>query len=188
MMVRRKVMAIAVAFFLMSIAASPAPRAAELTETEDGLVHQPWFMDSFLILGEDLAESHAAGKRFAVLWELKGCPYCREMHRVNFGDAKITDYVKSRFNILQLNIIGSRKVVDFDGEELSEKDLARKWRVKFTPTIQFFPDNGGEDIAEVARMPGYFKPAHFLRMFEYVDDKAYETMTFRQFVRGKPAG
>ena len=44
--------------------------------------------------------------------------------------------------MLQLNIIGSRKVTDFDGSELSEKALAAKYSVRFTPTFQFFPRTG----------------------------------------------
>ena len=74
------------------------------------------------------------------MWELRGCPYCRETHLVNFARADIEDYVKANFDILQLNIIGSRKVTDFDGSEISEKALAAKYGVRFTPTFQFFPE------------------------------------------------
>jgi len=51
--------------------------------------------------------------------------------------------VKANFEVLQLNIIGSRKVTDFDGTELSEKDLAAKYGVHFTPTFQFFGERAG---------------------------------------------
>lgn len=166
-------------------------RAEELKLTDDGLIYQPWFLESFLILEEDLADAAANGKRFAIFWELKGCPYCKETHRVNLAQPEILDYVKSNFTVLQLNIIGSRKVTDFDGEELSERALAQKWQVKFTPTIQFFTDDadaakgktGKEN--EVARIPGYFKPEHFIAMFHYVKEKAYETRKFHEYVRAK---
>ena len=69
------------------------------------------------------------GKRLAVMWELKGCPYCKETHFVNFGRSDIADFVRANFDILQLNIIGSRKVTDFDGAELTEKQIAGQvWR------------------------------------------------------------
>jgi hypothetical protein len=42
--------------------------------TDDGLYTQAWFLQSFLDLGEDLAEAAANGKRFAIIWEQKGCP------------------------------------------------------------------------------------------------------------------
>lgn len=168
--------------------------ADELKYNDDGLIIQPWFLDSFLILGEDLAEASSNGKRFAVFWELKGCPYCKETHRVNLAKPDILDYVKSNFTILQLNVIGSRIVTDFDGEELSEKDLARKWQVRFTPTIQFFTDDAaaadgksGRE-SEVARIPGYFKPAHFMAMFKYVEEKAYTRQKFHEYVRAGSSG
>lgn len=159
---------------------------------EDGLHYQPWFLtQSFLVLQEDLADSAAAGKRFAVVFEQKGCPYCREMHLINFAKQQVTSYVKQHFDILQLNIWGSRIVTDFDGEELEERDLARKWQVNFTPTIVFLPEDpaavSGKTgrAAEVARMPGYFKPFHFLSMFEYVYDKAYAEDSFQRFLQHK---
>ncbi len=169
-------------------------RADELKYNDDGLIIQPWFLESFLILNEDLADAAANGKRFAVFWELKGCPYCKETHRVNLAQPTVVDFIKSNFTILQLNIIGSRIVTDFDGEELSERDLARKWQVKFTPTIQFFTDDpdaaegrtGKEN--EVARIPGYFKPEHFLAMFKYVREKAYQQHKFHEYVRAQNAG
>ena len=110
--------------------------------TDDGLYSEPWFLESFLILAEDLEAAAARGKRFAVMWELKGCPFCRDTHLVNFADPTVAGFIKDRFEILQLNIIGGREVVDFDGERLSEKGMAAKYRVRGTPTVQFFPDAG----------------------------------------------
>jgi len=162
-------------------------QAAELNE--DGLHHQPWFLDSFLELGDDLTTAGDAGKHFAVMWELKGCPYCAETHNVNFAQKRISDFIRSNFDVLQLNFIGSRLVTDFDGEEISEKDLAKKYGVRFTPTIQFFPKNAAgmaekkPHKREIARMPGYMKPDHFLTMFQYVASESYNSKSFREYLK-----
>jgi len=154
---------------------------------DDGLYEEPWFLQSFLDLREDLADASAQGKRFAIIWELKGCPYCRETHLVNFADPEIADYVRGNFAVLQLNLLGAREVIDFDGEVLEERELARKHGIAFTPTVQFFPEAVPEEVAndkpEIARMPGYFKPPHFLIMFRFVREKAYENMGFRDFLK-----
>lgn len=168
----------------LSTAAADAPEI-----TDDGLYRQPWFLDSFLELADDLQLSQDEGKRFAVMWELKGCPYCKETHLVNFARPDINDYIREHFNILQLNFIGSREAVDFDGEELSEKRLREKYAVNFTPTVQFFPETleGLETAAprerEVARLPGYLKPDHFLAMFKYVQEQWYREGTFREYLQ-----
>ena len=174
---------------LAGLAAAPSLAGAAVEMNDDGLHVQPWFMETFLDLRDDLAETTAAGKRFAVLWEQRGCPYCREMHEVNLQKKQIVDYLTANFGILQLNLWGSRRVTDFDGEELEERDLARKWAVNFTPTIVFLGTKVGEGKsgkdAEVARMPGYFKPFHFISMFEFVKQEAYADNGFQRFLQDK---
>lgn len=158
-------------------------------QLEDGVYTEPWFLQSFLDLREDLETAAGDGKRFVIIWELKGCPYCKETHFKNFADDEIRRFVRSNFEVLQLNVQGSRRITDFDGEELEERELAAKYGVRFTPTLQFFPDSvaalegkQGKE-REVARMPGYFQPPHFLAMFRYVHERAYETEGFRDFLR-----
>ena len=134
---------------------SPARRWAEPTLTDDGLYHEPWFLESLLELADDLDAAAAQSKRFAIMWELRGCPYCRDTHLINFAKPEIADFIKARFDILQLNIIGAREVVDFDGEKLPEKRLAEKYGVRFTPTFQFFPEALGRARgAQAARARG----------------------------------
>lgn len=161
---------------------------------DDGLYVQDWFVNSFLDLREDLADAAKSGKRFAIIWEQKGCTYCRDLHTINFADDKVRGWIKDHYAIVQLNLWGAREVTDFDGEVLTEKDLARKYRINFTPTTSFFPETvaemggrkGGD--AEVARLPGYFRNFHFLSMFEYVWDKRYaKGQEFQRYLAEKMA-
>lgn len=165
------------------------PARAQAVLTEDGIYREPWFLESFLELADDLAAANEKRKRLAIMWELRGCPYCKETHLVNFAKPEITDFVRQRFEVLQLNLIGSREVVDFDGEKLSEKRLAQKYDVRYTPTFQFFPETT-EGLAgrkprerEVARAQGYLQPPHFLAMFRYVAEGAYEKGSLRDYLR-----
>lgn len=187
MTTRRNLLIGAASFALMGHA------RAEPILTDDGLYKEPWFLESFLELGDDLESARKEGKRFVIMWELKGCPYCKETHFVNFARADVSDYIKANFEMLQLNIIGSRKVTDFDGVELSEKDLAAKYNVRYTPTFQFFPERAGPlkalpaEKREVARAPGYMRPDDFLAMFRFVREKAYDSKSFRDFVKALPS-
>lgn len=165
-----------------------AARSAAIL-SDDGLYSQPWFLQSLLELADDLSGATEARKRFVIMWELRGCPYCKDTHLINFADPDIEAYIKDRFDILQLNIIGSREVTDFDGEKLPEKRLAEKYGVRFTPTFQFFPEKAG-DIAgkkprerEISRFQGYLEPKQFLAMFRYVAERAYEKESLRDFLK-----
>jgi thioredoxin-related protein len=185
---RRKLLAGAGCLGLAGVA-----HADEPILTDDGLYQQPWFLQSFLDLSDDLDAAARDGKRFVIMWELKGCPYCRETHFFNFAQRRISDYIKANFEVLQLNIIGARKVTDFDGAQLSEKEMAAKYAVRFTPTVQFFGERAEALKAlapakrEVARAPGYLRPDDFLAMFRYVREKAYERESFRDFVKSLPS-
>ena len=188
-MITRRFMLVGAASF--AAASTQRVRADGPILTDDGLYKEPWFLESLLDLADDLEGARKEGKRFAIMWELKGCPYCKETHFVNFAEPRIADYVKKNFEVLQLNIIGSRKVTDFDGAELSEKQLAAKYGVRFTPTFQFFGEGALKGLPpakrEVARAPGYMRPDDFLALFRYVREKAYETKSFLDYLKSLPS-
>jgi thioredoxin-related protein len=162
---------------------------AEPIMTDDGYYTEPWFLESFLELPDDLSAAAGKGKRFAIMWELRGCPYCKETHLVNFAKPEISSYIQQHFEVLQLNILGSREVVDFDGEKLAEKQFARKYGVRATPTFQFFPDStaGLKEKSprnrEVSRFQGYLPPSLFLAAFRFVAERAYERDSLGDYLR-----
>lgn len=195
MLSRRKLITAAVAASLppAAMAVSGVTRAEGLKLGEDGLPHVEWFLQSLLELADDVALAAQNGKRLAVMWELRGCPYCLETHVKNLGDPAIASYIRERFEVVQLNVAGDRTVVDVDGEKLTERRLAEKYGVRFTPTFQFF----GEDVEamkakkprdrEVARAQGYLEPRHFVALFRFVAEKAYEKGTLRDYLRAQGA-
>ncbi|MCQ0989295.1 thioredoxin family protein [Jiella marina] len=150
--------------------------AAELGD--DGLHKEDWFSITFKDVGEDIAAAKEEGKRLAIVFEQRGCIYCRKMHEELLADPKIRNYVRDHFKMVQYNLFGDEEVTDLDGETLSEKTAARRWGVVFTPTILFMPDDVPEEgtavQAAVATMPGAFGKKTFLHMFEWVAEKGYE--------------
>lgn len=144
---------------------------------DDGLHKQPWMRETFKDLAEDLEEANAEGKRLVLFFEQRGCIYCRKMHEEVFSDPGISDYIGENFFVVQMNIYGDVEVVDFDGESLPEKEMARKWRVMFTPNIVFLPEEipEGQTAVEaaVAVMPGAFGKGTTLDMFTWVAESRY---------------
>lgn len=145
---------------------------------DDGLHKEDWFSLTFKDIAEDIAAAKAEGKRLALIVEQRGCIYCKEIHEVVLADPEVRDYIKEHFMVVQYNMHGSEEVTDTDGETLTEKQAAKKWRLLFTPTIMFMPEEAPEDMdagqAAVAMMPGAFKKGTFLEMFVWVNDKGYE--------------
>lgn len=161
-------------------AIGPSEPLAPAEKSDDGIYHQPWFVQSFLDLKEDFETAKAQGKRFAVIFEQLGCSYCVKMHKEVLAKRYINDYVRENFAVVQLNMWGSREVTDFDGKTMPEKELAERWGVMFTPTVVFFKDDIAEAEAkwgqplEVTRMSLGVGPGTFYDLFVWVREKVYQ--------------
>lgn len=144
---------------------------------DDGLHKTDWMRDTFKDLREDLAEANAEGKRLVLFFEQRGCIYCKKMHEDVFSDPTVSDYIEEHFFVVQLNLHGDTDAVDFDGQEMSEKDLARRWGILFTPTIMFLPQEVDDGViapqAAVATMPGAFGRGTTLDLFTWVQEERY---------------
>jgi len=161
--------------------------AAAATVGDDGLHIQPWIRDTFKDLQEDLDEANAEGKRLAIFFEQRGCIYCTKMHESVYPDPELSDYIDENFFVIQLNLHGDLEVVDFDGETMSEKQIARKWGILFTPSVIFLPEeveDGKTAIqSAVAMMPGAFGRGTTLDMFTWVNEKRYAIDSDEDFQR-----
>ena len=164
-------------FVALAVMLGLAIPAAAVELGDDGLHKTRWMRDTFKDLSEDLADANAEGKRLVLFFEQRGCVYCTKMHKDVFTVPKIDDYINDNYFVVQLNLHGDIEVTDFDGEALSEKDMARKWGILFTPTILFLPeeveDGQSAKDAAVAIMPGAFAPGTTIDMFTWVNEKRY---------------
>lgn len=149
--------------------------AAELGD--DGLHKTAWMRDTFKDLREDLEEANAEDKRLMLMFEQRGCIYCTKMHQEVYPATEITNYIEENYFVVQLNLHGDIEVTDFDGETLSEKQMARKWGILFTPTLMFLPQEVAEGAAApqaaVAVMPGAFGKGTTLDMLTWVNEERY---------------
>jgi thioredoxin-related protein len=165
-----------------------APRVEPLKE-ENGLYRQSWFAETFLDLREDFSEAKASGRRFAIIFEQRGCPYCVKLHTEILPQKYINDYVRQNFFIVQLDLWGARDVTDFDGTKMSEKALAERWGVIFTPTIIFYKDDlaglegkWGRELEAIERLPLSYGRDTFYDLFVWVRMKIYERdKSFQRF-------
>lgn len=145
---------------------------------DDGLHIAPWIEETFLDLREDLAEANANGQRLMVMIEQRGCIYCSRMHEEVWVEPDILQMLEEDFYVLRINMHGSTEVTDFDGETMEEREIARRWRNLFTPTILFFPEEVPEGVtgieAAAVVMPGAFGRWTTFNMLNWVLEEGYE--------------
>ncbi len=171
------------ALFAALAIVAPLAAGAETGKLTGGMAHQypDWFKASFLDLKEDAAEAAAENKHTILFLSLNGCPYCARMLSESFAENKAA--IMADFDTIGLNIRGDR-MVTMDGEnEMSEKELAGKLRVRFTPTVLFLDGEANP----VFRINGYWDPAQFRIALDYVRTRSYETTKIAEFAKRREA-
>ena len=144
---------------------------------DDGLHKQNWMRDTFKDLREDLDEANMEGKRLVLMFEQRGCIYCSKMHKDVYSRDNVSNYIDENFFVVQLNLHGDLEVTDFDGEVLSEKAIARKWNILFTPTVLYLPQEVDDSLtapeASVSFMPGAWSAGTTFDMLTWVKEERY---------------
>ncbi len=131
-----------------------------------------WFKDSFLDIAEDVEEASAKNKHFMIFLDFEGCPYCSKMLKENFEeDNKISKFIKANFDVIELNVKGSKELTWVDGDVVTEKGLTEKLKIQYSPTVLFFSPN--KEI--IARVNGYRNSVDFQYILDFVQAKKYET-------------
>ncbi len=138
----------------------------------------PWFRETFLDFREDVREAAKEGRRLLVYFGQDGCPYCRELMRVNFSQKDIADKTRKHFSAVAINVWGDREVTWTDGKIMSERALAARLQVQFTPTLLFFNEKG----IVVLRLNGYYPPHKLDAALDYVAGKQEQSSSFAAYL------
>lgn len=154
---------------LAAEALNPSPRAIEIP---------PWFSETFLDFREDVRDAAKEGKRLVIYFGQDGCPYCRELMRVNFSQKDIVDRTRRHFNAIAINLWGDREATWMDGRRMSEKALAAFLKVQFTPTLLFLDEKG----AIVLRLNGYYPPHKLAAALDYVAGRHERKVAFADYL------
>ncbi len=180
-------MAVLLTLSLLLLPHSPAA-AANTADNELAFDDQPladalhlpdWFDLSFLDLNESLEEALDQGKSGLIIYfGRKDCAYCKALLEDNWGDPAIARYTQRHFNVIAIEVRGSRTVTDFRGKKWSEKDYSTAMRTNFTPTLLFY--NKRAQLA--LKLPGYRPKYQFRAALEYVADAHYTRESFRDYL------
>ena len=159
-------------FDISSIGDAPGQRDNQYPE---------WFSHSFLDLQEDLKEAQDEGKLgIAVYFGQKDCAYCEKLLEVNFGkEEDIVQYTRKHFNVIPIDIWGSKEVIDINGNELTEKKFAAQEKTHFTPSLIFYTNDGEEAL----KLRGYHSPYKFQAALEYVVEGYYTKESLRDYMQ-----
>lgn len=146
--------------------------------------YQHFFNESFGDFAEELQAANEAGKKGVVIFfEMDECPFCHYMKGNVLNQPSVQDYYRENFLIFSVDIEGDVEIVDFQGENMSQKDFAfKKNRVRATPVIAFYDLAGKRIHRHTGKTSGV---KEFMLMGEYVADGHYKELSFTRFKRSK---
>ena len=138
-----------------------------------------WFKESFMDMNEDVEEAKESDKHVMLFMTLKFCPYCTKMLNNNFIEgAKLQPYIKDNFDVIGIDIKGSKEIAVNEDLTLTEKEYAKHLNVQYTPTILFL--NQSNEI--VVRINGYRSSENFKYILDFVKNKEYKNMNLTQYI------
>jgi len=130
-------------------------------KTESYFAKQPYDLSKL--------KNNKNNKPFALLFEQVDCPNCEILHN-NILSEPDTQKIIKQFNVIQLDLWANTSIVDMSGLKTTSKQLAKKYNVRYAPTIIVFNAQGDE----VIRSEAFFKTFHTQGIFHYVLSNSYK--------------
>jgi len=156
-----------------------------IADIEDNIPRDPmeyFFHQSFNNLQEELEmviEENKSG--VFIMFSDKDCPWCMKMKAKIMNRVDVQEYYREHFRVLTVDIRGDTLMVDFDGNEVYEKDFSfKQHRVRATPVFMFFDSKGKKTM----RLTGIVRNAkEFIWLGEFVVNGEYQKKNFTKYKR-----
>ena len=111
------------------------------------------------------------GKFLVLFFHQAGCPYCDKMRARVHPVPAVMEYFTKNFVMMESNIRGNLDIVMPDGTEGTERDFAKKLRVRATPVFIFYDQKGKPAL----RTTGFLDTKRFVLAGKYVAEGVHKT-------------
>jgi len=123
-------------------------------------------------LQEELEIAREEGKKGVfVFFEMDECPFCKRMKNTVLNQQDVQKYFKENFLSLVIDIEGDVEIVDFKGEETTQKMFATDNRVRATPVMAFYDLEANQVVRYTGATSGV---AEFMWLAEYYEKGVYK--------------
>ncbi len=147
--------------------------------------HQHFFMSHLDDFKEELNTARAESKQgVLIMFEMDDCPFCSRMKATVLNQPAVQDYFRKHFMIFPVDVKGDTTLIDFKGNETTQKAFALTHRARATPVFLFFDLDGNV----MTRFTGATRSVdEFLLLGRYVVEGAYKTAPFNVYKRQQNA-
>ncbi|WP_138431478.1 thioredoxin family protein [Fodinibius saliphilus] len=129
-------------------------------------------------LGEAQEKAAQTGKKVFVFAEAEWCGYCKKMKKKVFPEPAVEETMKKYFHSVKVDI-ESKEKIKFDGEMVSQRNFARRFRIQSTPTMIFIDSDG----KILGTQPGYMRAEIFDSLLSYIGAEYYKKMGIKAYLK-----
>jgi thioredoxin-related protein len=130
-------------------------------------------------LPEELALLKKQNKTGLVLFfSTPHCRFCQRMKETVFNQASVQQYFRPRFQLIEIDLQSKQQLTDLRHQQLSYLELAKKHRVRLTPTLVFIDQQGDVIYRQVGMIAD---PQEFIWLGQYVLSGQNSEQSFAAF-------
>ena len=141
-----------------------------------------WAGSKVYSMEEAQALAKENGKKVLVEVYAVWCGFCRKMAAETHPTQKVKDAVDDLFYLVRLNAESEKQVV-FNGETMTEAELAAAFGVSSFPTTVFVDTNGDP----LGYQPGFMDSTTYTELISYVGTDSFKSTSFEDFVQTRNA-
>lgn len=104
----------------------------------------------------------------ALFFEDEGCIDCAKLHDGHLASAEVRRALDD-YTVVRINAFSDDPVVDLDGMQTTQQEMAKAMGVSYTPTVVLV--DKGQEMLRIESMLYHF---HFTSLLEYVGGRHYE--------------
>ncbi len=145
------------------------------TEAQDGW--PTWTGSKVYSMEEAQTLASENGKKVLVEVYAVWCGYCRKMAAETHPDPKVRKAIDELFYLVRLDAESAKEVV-FNGQTMTESELAAAFGVSSFPTTVFVDTNGDP----LGYQPGFMDATTYAFLTSYVGTESFKTQSFEDFV------
>lgn len=152
--------------------------------------YQYFFEQNLGDLTEELEIAADDGKKGVfIFFEMDECPFCHRMKSTILNQSDIQDLYRKNFHSIAIDIEGDVEMIDFEGNETTQKSFSSKNRVRATPVMAFYDLQGKQVVryTGAASSPREFKwlAEYYLQGVYKMKDKNGRPIRFSKYKRLK---